>query len=57
MKRNVPLKEYSLFVFSGFIESDKKTAEEVKREILEHHKKKKVKGLIVTVIKCEGEIK
>ena len=45
------LREYRSCLFSGFIDSDKQTEEEVKQEILEHHKKRGVKGLTVTVIK------
>ena len=36
---NVPLKEYPVIRFSGFIESDKQTCEEVENAIIEHHKK------------------
>jgi len=49
ISKNIPLREYRQIIFSGFIDSDKQTAEEIKQSILEHHKKKKLKGLKVTV--------
>lgn len=36
-------------VFSGFIESELTSAEEVKQRILAYHKKKRLKGYEVTV--------
>jgi len=52
--RNVPLKEHRQIVFSGFVDSEKETVEEVKQEILEHHKKKGLEKMRVTVAKAEG---
>ena len=57
MRRHTPLREYSEYVFSGFVESDKETAEEVEQVILHHHQKKGIKGVKVTVIEVKEESK
>jgi len=36
---NVALRDHAVIRFSGFIDSDRQTCEEVKNEIVEHHKK------------------
>jgi len=36
---NVPLKDYSVIRFSGFVESERETCEEVKNAIVKYHKK------------------
>ncbi len=41
-------------IWSGFIDSELQTTDEVKNKILEHHRKKKVKGIYVTVIKGDS---
>jgi len=48
--KQLPLRELRSCVFSGFIDSDMQTAEEVKQSILE----KGAKGLRVTVIESAG---